>query len=216
MLSSRQAHITSSYCMVFIGAHACPSSWASAGLALLQSRGIADFTLESGLSYRAYRVSISEQLWAMCFSLASGCCSSKSLPFPIEFIVTQHVCIHSLVHSCGAAWAKHFGMKSWSRSRIGANVLTPKGGRRSQARLQECTACGSRVADPYLHVWFYCAAWETHRASVLDLLPACPVAAKDRMRAMMCLAPGDAGFEGSVAFSHAVDQCASTFWKAHQ
>lgn len=201
------------YHIVFIKTHNIPNSLPARVLALASAWGTVDFSAATFSTYAAYRRAVALLLRARCVSLAAAHISSKSLPLPGSMILSNKVCAFHLVHSQAASWDTHFGMRAWSRSRVGAIILTHKAGRQSQARLQHCVFCDQLVEQSYLHVWIYCAVWTMHRTAVLQLLPACPAVACERMVTIIGLMPGDAGFEESVAFSSAVDTQASVFWR---
>jgi len=201
------------YKHVFLLAHTWPGeTWAKLSRSLLQDWGIADITAGTAQpSYNEYKHYVRDMLASKCCELSHTLRVKHTNPVPYTSIAPAVPNTHKLVLDAASRlpWSCLQGIRSWCRFRAGLVPLAHINRRRSQASIQHCVLCDTRVRNPSIHAIFRCTA-------VSDLRPAAAAPPAEGFQEALCrllqTPPESRDFAALVQFIAAIDKLALDFW----
>ena len=131
-----------------------------------------------------------------------------------KLVDLDHALLQQALH-VNMSWECLRDMRALVRLRGGLIVTSHVAYKRSEARLQRCTACNEITDDPYTHALLQCLIFGNERRALFDIIG--PPRRCNREAALMLLKliPADDGFAQLVALSAAIDKASTVFWRSH-
>ena len=207
------------YRIVFCLADAGDVGWAAASKRLLEEWGIADSRHCANMSYDGYKSHVKQRVRAAeaPMWLAAVERHGAQVPYPV-FQRKPSDAVNAVRLLCSGPtpldWDVQVGLRSWCRLRAGLLRLRARGGKRSDAKYQDCIFCGRCIRNATKHALAECAYWATWREAITAARPSFASLGADAFtKAVLECQPSSSAFPHIVRLADAIDRAAGSFWK---
>ena len=191
---------------------ATDDTWSSKSLRLLREWGIRDFCEGNmHLGIREYKRYVKHVLEARCLEKQQSCIQSSTC-FLSWRVIYPKLAPHDLLASIlkqPMSWSSLLASRALCRLRLNLFPLGHRQGSFSKARVVKCIACDKSVQGPLAHVLLSCERFAEARGA----LASCECPAEGSVSGILCLQPGQEGFEELLALAREVQDYVFAYWR---